>query len=826
MIRWGDGGPTPAGPSAPLPWETIVGGLASVIAAGAAIASAAAMQRGSKSKVDPEMTVGYVLQLSAQRVEISSQHSETLSAQVWRVTASGRTERADDATISIEAPAGVDASPATGAGGTITASVWQTGNLGASSALVVAASAPGGGTRSSVTLIGESESKLTLSTKPESKRSLRPTGDDTVTVVALLELGPAAPADPNVSATEAARGITFDLTGAGPWLDSGTPRDVEGGKAIDIAASSPDHDSPAEPPEAVTVAAAVTVGAEQLRESITIELERPPRIDARPDTVEFAAGTGEQVEVIVWIESPGNSQWDFDADWEPGEQPLAAIEQRRESPSSIVLALTENAKELGVGQYERQNSTIIVKANTPEWATLERKIEVLLLQEGLFLAAIGNDVRGTYQIDADGTNNQTDIDTRVYVKDESGAITLDESLSLAVEFEPAEKGSAGANAWEYGPAKHEAKGIRAHEPPSAIHTFTYPRELPTAGEPLRFQLRATVPGRDEDAFERLIPVALLGVNMAPYSDRWNEEMELCRYVIDKHVPSAYRPELHQMVTKRGKTFGAEGVYQLRRHIWDFAQTLTMKEKQDALDEAWWNDQIIGFLDWVSWCGDIALAVATGQLVGTAAAVGVGLLKPVLVSAMDAWVNNKSIDEWAMDQLAIIAWAIEGAATDVDLLIILSKKAGYKGIALAWAVFIGYTFVKELLRDPNLSVTNAMINTCRLMRDQALILFLRRMTGTAPVATGKPDADGTPVKTDADAAVKTRCRWGPARPDADGGRQARCGRGSQAGCRARPAQDRSGRAYPAPTGGLAHGQEDHRQHEAQERQALRRSAGSA
>ena len=308
------------------------------------------------------------------------------------------------------------------------------------------------------------------------------------------------------------------------------------------------------------------------------------------------------------------------------------------------------------------------------------------------------------------------------------------------------------------------QGIRAHEPPSAIHTFTYPRELPTAGEPLRFPLRATVPGRDEEAFERLIPVALLGVNMAPYSDRWNQEMELCRYVIDKHVPSAYRAELHEMLARRGKTFGAEGVYQLRLQIWDFAQTLTMKEMQDALDEAWWNEEIIGFLDWVSWCGDIALAVVTGRLVGTAAAVGVGLLKPVLVSAMDAWVNGKSIDEWAKDQLSIFAWAVEGAATDVDLLIIITKKMGYKSVLIAWAIFIAYTFIKELIRDPNMSVTNAMINTCRLMRDQALILFLRRMLGTGPVVAGDSDAPAT--RPDADGAAKPDTET-VARPDADG-----------------------------------------------------------
>ena len=173
--------------------------------------------------------------------------------------------------------------------------------------------------------------------------------------------------------------------------------------------------------------------------------------------------------------------------------------------------------------------------------------------------------------------------------------------------------------------------------------------------------------------------------------------------------------------------GAEGLFELRKRIWSYAETQMQKEIHEQLDIAWQHEQIEGFLDWVSWCGDIAIGVASGSLVGTGGAVAVGSLKPVLVSAMTAWVNGRSIDEWAREQLSILVGVVEGAATDIDLL----AKLGGGNRIIAWTAFISYYFVKELITNPEQSVVQAMKNVARMVRDQELISFLRVHAGTSP-----------------------------------------------------------------------------------------------
>ena len=126
--------------------------------------------------------------------------------------------------------------------------------------------------------------------------------------------------------------------------------------------------------------------------------------------------------------------------------------------------------------------------------------------------------------------------------------------------------------------------------------------------------------------------------------------------------------------------------------------------------------------------------------------------------MEVWVAGGSVSDWAYGQVAVFAGAVEGAATDIDA---INKLAGDK--ALAWAVFISYTFVRELMSDPDLSVTEAMKRIAQQMRDEGLIQFLRFAAakgGVKPGAT-KPPADKKPTGKDAEKPAK------PGDKDADG-----------------------------------------------------------
>lgn len=733
----------------PAPWKTVAGGLAAVAAAASAIAGAAASQLGRRAKVDPNAPVGYVLQLSSERLAISGAAQSGLTVTVWRVLASGAIEPAEGAQVTLSAPAGAAVQPASGAS-PLTAGVWQTGDVAEGAALTVHGQAGGGGTSATVPLDAEEGSKLVLTLEPATD-AIRPSGSHVVSVVATLEISPSLAANPDFDTHAAQRGLAFTVSPA-EWVDRGELRDAPSGRSLPVAVSQPNPESPAEPPASITVTVTAQLPDRTLNESITLAVERPPVIDIRPDRVSFAVGSGTTEDVLAWIEPADQQQWSFSAGWKAGDRAVATWTQRSDSPGTAVFSLTEAAKSLPPSAYPTEVSTLVVSGTHPDWGRIERHLKVAVANEGLYVDPTGQSRDGSFHLLADGSATPTDIDVRVFARDESGQIAFSPELSAGVTFEPLSPETApGGAAWRYAGIEHADGGIRPSNSPSAIHRFSVPRPLPTAGEPLAVQLRAVSSAGPEDLFAKPVSVSIIGVNTAPYSPAWEAEKDNCLRIIDEYVPVEHRAKLTALVHSRGRTLGAEGLYQMRKQLWDFAYNQTMKEAHDHLTAAWWAQQVEDTLDWVSWCGDIALGAATGSLAGTAASVGVGILKPSLVKAMEVWIAGGSISDWAYEQVGVFAGAVEGAATDIDA---INKLAGNK--ALAWAVFISYTFVRELMSDPNLSVTDAMKRIAQQMRDEGLVQFLRfaaakgAKTG-APTKTGdKPDAKKPPAK-DADKA---------------------------------------------------------------------------
>lgn len=738
LIQITEGGATSGGGKTPPAWKTVAGGLAAVAAAASAIAGAAASRLGKRAKVDPNAPVGYVLQLSVERLAISPAAQSVLAATVWRVLASGAVEPAEGAQVTLHPPAGVAVQPSSGPS-PFSAGVWQTGDVYEGASLGVQAQAPGGGTTATIPLDADAASALALVLEP-ALESIRPTGAHVVVVRAVLEVSPALAASPDFDERAARAAIAFSATPS-EWVDLGEPKETADGRSLPIAVSQPNPDAPADPPASISITASVQLPQGPLAQTIALAVERPPLIDVRPDRVSFAVGSRAAEDVLAWIEPADQQQWAFSAAWKQGDRAVATVSVRSDSPGTAVVGLTEAAVSLPPSTTPTEVSTLVIAAKHPDWGTLQRHLPVAVANEGLYVDATGQDRDGSFHLLADGTAAPTEIDVRVFARNEAGEIAFSPELSAAATFEVVspENQPPGA-AWRYGGVEHADGGIRPSNSPSAIHRFTIPRPLPTAGEPLRVELRAVSSAGPEDLFSKPLAVSIIGVNTAPYSKAWEAEKDNCLRIIDEYVPAEHRAKLTALVHERGKTMGAEGLFAMRSRLWDFAYNETMREAHDHLTAAWWNDQVIDTLDWVSWCGDIALGAATGSLAGTAASVGVGILKPSLVSAMQVWVNGGSISDWATGQVSVFASALEGAATDVDA---INKLAGNK--ALAWAIFISYTFVRELMSTPDLSVTEAMKRIAQQMRDEGLVQFLRMAVAKGGVKPGAKPGDPAGAK---------------------------------------------------------------------------------
>ncbi len=740
-------------PAQPLPWVTVAAGAAAVLAAAAALAGAAAGRAGRKETVDPDRPVGHVLDLSAARLDLTGGPAD-LVVQVWTVLGSGRVELAA-AQVTLQPPPGVEASALVGAA-PLRVRLRQVGPVAPRASVGVSAATAEGGTTATVPLAVQPPAELAVVTVPAGA-TLRPQGGRAILVRAELRLPPGASAD-----LEPVRAsIAFDPPPAGGWLDTGQPRDVPGGKELPVALSSPDPTRTLTPPDAVTVTARAALGAGWLVGAVTIPVERPPVLDLRPDTLEAAVGSGAATDVLAWVAEPGPGPWTFAAHWRDGDRPVARFEVRPQTASTALVRVVEDAARLPDPGVAEEASTLVVTAAADGWDPLARHLRVVVVREGLFLEPIGAGADGVLHVDASGAGQPTLVDARVYVREASGRVVLDEGRSASVEWTPGGADpSPGRTALGFPEFAVEFTGLRPGNRPAATYRLVLGRRLPTSGDPLPAILDAAAAGPDDAAFARALPLVLDGVDMSPFSAVWQEEQAECLRIIDAYAPRDRQAQLRALVYERGPKVGAEALHELRRRIWSLSENALRAEAADYLTTAWTYEQAEGVLDWASWCGDIAFSVVSGRITGTAAGIAVGLLKPVLVSAITAYLDGKSLEDWGREQVVLAVSVAEGQFTDPDFL----EKMSGASRAKVWAVFIAYTFGKEWYLDPEHRITEAALATVRMLRDQALIHFLRKGAGTLPQTpppdeppgvAKKPGAKKPGAKPDAEASAPKR-----------------------------------------------------------------------
>jgi hypothetical protein len=748
---------TSAGPAVPggdgstSPWRTVGAGVGAVAAAAVALAGAAASARTKSGAEEPppDQPVGYILQLSARRLTVSAEHSATLTAQVFRVLANGSYQPASDAAIVLHPPAGVSVQPQT-AYGTLSTVVWQTGDVALGSAITVEAQSALGSTSAAVAVAAAGISRIVTRIEPAGTLALSTQGGQSITLIAAVELLGGDATNPALDPASVRATIAFAEDSE--WLEISEAIDYEDGRAITVMASQPDPTSPVQPPESATVRVTAQLGERPLTELVAIPLAGLPEIDAKPDEVSFAAESGSAAEVAITIKNAGDTPWQFDTLWREGSRAIATPSIEPTGPATATLTLTESGGENLDPSRPQTASTLVVVATADGYDELRRQVDVIVTQEGIFIDRTNVDPStGAFPLAADGSARPTAIDLRVFVRDPAtGEIAPDIGLAQEATLEiGGQEGTSGYAGLHAAGLTVAPAGVRALNVPSATFSVSLERKLPTAGEPVPAALLASVPGYDADRFSALVPMRLLGVNMEPYSNAWETERDNCLDIIRNFVPFEHQDRLYALVAERSRTMGAEGLFHMRKQIWSFAHDQIMKEKHEHLDAAWWNQQIEDTLDWVSWCGDIALGVASGAYLGVVGSIAIGMLKPLLVSAMETWLAGGSLEDWLMAQSATLTGVLEGGLTDPDF---LTKLSGDKK-AIGWALFIAYYFAKEIYNDPQMSVTNAMKNVGRQLRDEGLIRFLQMIAGMKGITPKVGGADGsTPKAATPDAPV--------------------------------------------------------------------------
>ena len=515
-----DAGANTSAPEMPapaaLPWKTVAGGAGGLAAAAIALAGLAlgstATARGKRpDKRDRDKVIGYILQLSAERLRIAAKEAAPLTVSVWEVRGDGSYREAA-ATVNLMPPPGVSVQPETGPS-PCTTSVWQSASAPAGASLTVGAQAASGATKTTVVLETEGADALLLALEPAGKR-LKADGKDSVKLVATLQISPATQADPAFDFSASRASIEFS---AGEWADFGVAADTATGRETIVGASQPDANHPVAPPESVVVSVRATIGEREFSKSLPVPISVPPVIDAKPDQLRFSAGTGATADVLVQVEPAGEVEWTVTHKLAENDRAVVTAEVHRTSAASATVRVTESAGELPPSDAPSEGATLRIIAEADGFEPLERHVRVSIAREGVYVDATGRDPDGTFHILADGSGRVTEIDVRVFARDPAtGEVAFDPTLSQTLSIEPAEDtGSRGA--LRYAEIAHERAGIRPSNSPSAIHRFRTTKVLPTAGKPIAASYLFSVDDRDEPAFSATVPISLLGIDMEPFS---------------------------------------------------------------------------------------------------------------------------------------------------------------------------------------------------------------------------------------------------------------------------------------------------------------------
>lgn len=716
----GSSGDAKAGGSGGITWGDAGGGLAAVAAVAIAIAAAAA-KKPDGGELDPTTPVGYVLDLSTRRIEFAAPKSSLwLTATVYDVYPDGRAEVSPGAEISFSPPPGVGVSPATGMA-SVNAVVSHEGEIAPVSTLVVSASTAGGTHQDAVEIVAAvPKASLSLSFDPGEKSTLAAWGGDSVVLVGRVVF--AEGASPDV--VDAAR-ASIDFASGSEWLDMSEAVDWgPDGRAVRIMASQPNPEHPVQPPESATVTCTATVADTELSQVASIALAPNPTIDAAPDTVHFAADSGESAEVRAWIESGGGLTWSFRTEWRDGSEPLAEVAQTDEPPSAVTLELTEASGGQLDPSHPEQAATLRIIATASDAAEeieLERYVKVIVMQEGLFIVRTGRDEDGSFHVLADGSATPAEVDFQVFARDAEGKIRAQPSLAEALEFEhTSDDGSRARNAAEVGNLSWAPGGTRSSNNPATTWRFTVERQIPADVPVLHVPLEVSVPGMASD--EKYVKELIIGLRAsrdAPGGPDWQRELARCQRVIYDFVPVAYHARMMSILDRRSRALGADGLAEMRHQIWGIAQDLTLGEGgQGYLEEGKWAGRIETVLEYAEWAGNVAFHGATAHFLPFYHALAAAQVKQLVVSAIQAYEDGISPGDWLWQNVSSVPWILEGQLIDVDK---FTKLTG-NDRAKAWALFVGYHFFKSYMYDGR-TFTDSLIEAGRQARDEAIASWI-------------------------------------------------------------------------------------------------------
>ena len=722
-----------------IPWTLVVGGsIAAAVAAivrkilkkGATAAAKSATKpnknQKEKKEEENEEEAHYILQLNKESFQLKLNEPENLEVRVWKVTAKG--EKKCDANIQIQNfEKALTVNPTNGVGSLNAQLLLQKQPKESNFNISVTANAEGHEFQRNVTIRPFGEMQIVVETAPDNKRTLRPDTFQTIACFAQVvdENGKNIP--------DLTEKIKFDPKS--DWIDV-SETVLDGDKmGVNIGCTNPNPNAAvSNPPNSVTLSIIMDEVADEeepLQNDLVITL-LDCKLEVEITECSFPV-TDEMSEISfnAYIENTdGEEDWNFTGEYRKGidpDEPLTEISFTRKSETEVTITLTGPILKPS-GNETFLNKTLVISAAQGEEKPLERQINVMVSQVGLFIkhgVEGKNELMFTankpFEINLDFALYKYDKDTNQIVVDKNGlegnlTFELQNEEQESINFESVLKPSFSYD-------------TLVTNIPYGRYKFKTAEDIPGFGDIRTLNYLVKAPSGVDDnpeAFEQLLKVRVRTFGIGKEFPEWVEAYEQCKHIINNYVPIGEpRNKLNDLLEQRKHTLGAEGLTELRNRIWKIAQDLILAEGAEGYKsmEVWAN-RIAVTLEWAEWAGDLAFnALAAFYLKGVGA-TGASIVKGGMIEALNFYIydNDKGWDIFADRQyekiIPFLVNVAKGRIVSIENIELVVKK----NKILAWTIFISCEFLYNLYQTK--SVVEAAKLTAAQMRDE---LIMRKLT---------------------------------------------------------------------------------------------------
>jgi len=688
------------------PWRTAAGTAAAALAAAAAAIlavartgsgalavarSAAADKKSKDKKLDPNKPAGYILQLSTRQIFINSGETGQLSAAVWTVTASGSYTLATGARISFALVADSRVKLSSYAGKAKVTTTITAGQESCSEILQVNASIDGMEYQSQVTIEVLAE-QLHLRTDPDNRRSLVVDGVDGLWIMACV-------------ADEARQNIRnlpirfIPLGQSGNWLDLSEPHVTEGWTMVYVRAVDPAavRGQRSILPDNFLIEVSCP-GVEDIRtQKVSLTALPLPEMEITPEKLEFSVNSKGEGVIDVSITGDASQPWQFSACFAEGDEPNAMVKVENQGNTTARVLIYPAYNDISAEDF-KSSSVLKIIAEHSGCADLERHARISIFREGLFVDVKGQNEQGAFIVAADGSGTATQIDFRVFVYDSTkNCMISDPKMAAKLDFSLQEADSSTvANALHFGKFSCTCTGIKSGNIPFASYSLRVEKTIPTDGRQIPGTFLVSVPGQSGEEFTTTLHILLRTSALGVGGQNWQIELNRCELIISEYVPAEYWQKMQGLLDKRKMVLGAEGLYELRRKIWNITSQLVLAQGERAYENlAIWENRCLVLCEWVEWGSDLAFESIATATYGTAGGIAAKLVKDVIKSSLVSYSEGKSADEWFYEYIKIEL----GIYKDCSLEYICNIYE--KEPAKCYAIFIGCTFLSNLWKGDSL-----------------------------------------------------------------------------------------------------------------------------